>query len=50
MQELGDRFDDELWLVDLLDVRGARYEHERPRRRNRVNHLLVALDLEGQTQ
>ena len=27
VQELGDGLDDELRLVDLLDVRGARYDH-----------------------
>jgi hypothetical protein len=39
VQELGDRLDDELRLVDLLDVRGARYQHERPRGGDRVDHL-----------
>ena len=39
VQELGDRLDDELRLVDLLYMRGARYEHERPRGGNGVDHL-----------
>ena len=39
MQELGDGLDDELRLVDLLDVRGARYDHERPCGRDRVDDL-----------
>ena len=39
VQELGDRLDDELRLVHLLDMRGARYEHERPRGGDGVDHL-----------
>ena len=39
VQELGDGLDDELRLVDLLDVRGARYDHERPCGRDRVDDL-----------